>query len=75
MSMHGLIELTEAASIFQPVFEFMRNNDATEVDETAIDPDSLENWYIADERGARTDIGAPGVFAKDGQEQILWRSY
>ncbi len=73
MSMHGLIEMTEVAHVFNPVFAFMRNNDATEADEAAIDPDNLEHWYISNEQGERTQIGPPGIFDKDGKKHILWR--
>ncbi len=66
----GDIELTEKGAEYKDIFEFFSDQDRRMYVEPPFSDSQLENWFVENEQGERTEISTPAVNDKN---EIWWR--
>ncbi len=72
METGGTIQLTKEAEKFSELFAFFMDAKNDAVDPSYAE-EMLWNWFVEDDKGARDEIGLPGLYEKDGKTLIYWR--
>lgn len=66
----GNIELTDKGAGYKDIFEFFSDQDKRMYLEPPFSASQLESWFVENDKGERTKIGAPAVNDKN---EIWWR--
>lgn len=66
----GEVSLTEQGTKYKDVFEFFSDQDKRMYVDPPFSDSQLENWFIENEQGDRTEISTPAVNDKN---EIWWR--
>lgn len=66
----GDIVLTEQGVKYKNIFEFFADQDKRMYVEPPFSDSQLENWFVENEQGERTEISTPAVNDKN---EIWWR--
>ena len=68
--MHGSLQLTEKAAAYKAVLDYWADPNKDPQQEPPFPTSLFENWFVEDQEGVRHEICIPGVFTRDGQEEI-----
>ncbi len=66
----GEIELTDKGAEYKDIFEFFADQDKRMYVDPPFSDNQLENWFVENEQGERTEISTPAVNDKN---EIWWR--
>lgn len=70
--MSGDIELSNQAEKYTAMFAYLTDEEAMQSGaELPFDPALLDDWYLEDEHGIKTEIPCPGIYLED--KEIHWR--
>lgn len=66
----GEVSLTEQGTKYKDIFEFFSDQDKRMYVEPPFSNSQLENWFVENEQGERTEISTPAV---NNKNEIWWR--
>jgi hypothetical protein len=66
----GEVSLTEQGTKYKEIFEFFSDQDKRMYVDPPFSDSQLENWFVENEYGERTEISTPAVNDKN---EIWWR--
>lgn len=66
----GDITLTDKGTEYKDIFEFFSDQDKRMYVEPPFSNSQLENWFVENEQGERTEISTPAINDKN---EIWWR--
>lgn len=66
----GIIDLTDKGAEYKAIFEFFSDSGKRMYVEPPFSGSQLENWFVVNEQGERTEISTPAVNYKN---EIWWR--